>query len=84
MIDPTPLLEVDSDADPVAIAEAPKEFCEEYPTVDPLTGGREAVLEAEKSTSNNKQGQMVRNLASAFAEDKTCLFVCRENVPDNV
>ncbi|WP_339106281.1 type IV secretion system protein VirD4 [Haloterrigena salinisoli] len=83
-LDPMPLLEVDSDADPVAIAEALEEFREEYPTVDALTGGREAVLEAEKSTGSTKQGQTVRNLASAFSEGKTCLFVCREDVAENV
>lgn len=83
-LDPMPLIEVDSDADPVAIAEALEEFREEYPTVDALTGGREAVLEAEKSTGSTKQGQTVRNLASAFSEGKKCLFVARDDVAPNV
>ncbi|WP_126665146.1 type IV secretory system conjugative DNA transfer family protein [Haloterrigena salifodinae] len=82
--DPTPLLEVDSDADPVAIAEALEEFKESHPTVDALTGGREAVLEAEKSTGSTKQGQTVRNLASAFSEGKKSLFLCRDDVADNI
>lgn len=84
LIDPTPLLEIGPDADPVEIADALETFREEHPTVDALTGGREAVLEAEKSTGSTKQGQTVRNLASAVNDGKRCLFVCREDVADNV
>lgn len=82
--DPTPLLEIGADADPAAIAEAFETFRGDHPTVDELTNGREAILEAEKSTGSTKQGQTVRNLSSAANDDKACLFLCREDVADNV
>lgn len=82
--DPTPLLEIEDGADPAAIAEAFEQFREDHPTIDALTNGREAILEAEKSTGSTKQGQTIRNLSSAAADNKTCLFLCREDVADNV
>ncbi|NKE37316.1 type IV secretion system DNA-binding domain-containing protein [Natronococcus sp. JC468] len=83
-IDPTPLLETGPDADPAAIAEAFEDFQEDYPTINALTGGREAVLEAEKSTGSSKQGQTVRNLSSAVSDGQKCLFICRESEAESV
>ncbi|WP_129113857.1 type IV secretory system conjugative DNA transfer family protein [Halegenticoccus tardaugens] len=83
-IDPTPLLDLPADADAVDAAAALARFEDEHPLVAQLTGGREAVLEAEKSTGNTKQGQTVRNLAAAYRDGKRCLFMCREDVAPDV
>ncbi|WP_143423265.1 hypothetical protein [Halegenticoccus soli] len=84
VIDPTPLLDIPDDADAVDTRDALANFAEQHPLAYQLTGGREAYIEAEKSTGTSKKGQTILNLADAINQEKKCVFLCRREVAADI
>ncbi|WP_222913946.1 hypothetical protein [Natrinema sp. SYSU A 869] len=66
------------------IANRVAEFEEKEPVLTQLTDLNNVSIEAEKATGSTKQGQTVKNLASAVNDGEQCLFIARESIAPNV